>query len=249
MIIAICGKGGTGKTTLSALLINFLKREGKGPVLCIDADPNENLSEVLGLRPHGSIVEILDEVSVKREQIPAGMTKDRFIEYKVEEALQESQGLDLLVMGRPEGPGCYCYVNNLLRDIIGRLSRRYPFIVIDNAAGMEHLSRRTERRMDILLLVSDYSSIGVRSAVKIYNLAKELKIEIGKTALIINKSTGKIESLEKEIKAPDITFAGALAYDEKLLKSGLEAIPVYKWDMNSKVVKDSSDIFRRVLCL
>lgn len=250
MIIAVCGKGGTGKTTIAALLAYFLRKENKGPVLAIDADPNESLGEVLGLNPQASIVGILDELSEKKDQLPAGMTKERYIEYRLEEAVQESKGLDLLVMGRPEGPGCYCYVNTLLRDLLSRFSRQYPFIVIDNAAGMEHLSRRTERKMDILVLVSDYSILGIRAALKIYELAKGLKIKIGKSFLIINKAAGKIDFLEKEFSASrDITLAGVIPYDEDLVRESLENRPVEKWPAQSRAVQASLVIFRRILCL
>ena len=250
MIIALGGKGGTGKTTIAGLLVHFLRKENKGPVLAIDADPNENLGEVLGLKPQASIVGILDELSEKKDQLPAGMTKERYIEYRLEEAVQESKGLDLLVMGRPEGPGCYCYVNTLLRDLISRFSRQYPFIVIDNAAGMEHLSRRTERKMDILVLVSDYSILGIRAALKIYELAKGLKIKIGRSFLIINKATDKIDSLEREISASgDINLAGVIPYDEDLIKAGIENKSIESWSREGQVMRESFKIFRRMLCL
>jgi CO dehydrogenase maturation factor len=147
------------------------------------------------------------------DSIPAGMTKERFIEMRIQEAIVEEKGFDLLVMGRPEGPGCYCYVNNLLRDLMARVIKHYDFVVIDNAAGMEHISRRTMRAIDILLLVSDYSIIGIRSAKRISGLVKELGIKIGAASMVINKVSGFLEPLQDEIRATGVRFIGAIPYD------------------------------------
>ena len=138
-----------------------MTRRGKASVLAIDADPNSCLAESLGVDAVSSIVGVCEEISKNMDTIPRGMTKDRYIEMKVQESLIETEDFDLLLMGRPEGPGCYCYVNNLLRDIIGDITKSYDFIVIDNAAGMEHISRRTTMEITKLVLVSYYSSIGV----------------------------------------------------------------------------------------
>lgn len=164
-----------------------------------------------------TIVGMVDEISKNIDKIPGGMTKDRFIEMKVqEEGITEGEGFDLLVMGRPEGPGCYCYVNSLLRDIIGRITKSYDFAVIDNAAGMEHISRRTERAVDRLVLVSDFSAFGVRSAKRIYTLARELGIKIGGSFLILNKVVGSTDILKDELKNSGLKIAGYLPYEEGL---------------------------------
>ncbi|HID11122.1 MAG TPA: carbon monoxide dehydrogenase, partial [Candidatus Latescibacteria bacterium] len=142
MIVAVSGKGGTGKTTIAALLVRKLMRMD-GPVLAVDADPNSNLGEQLGMEVGETIGDIREEVL--EEELPPGMTKDRYLELRIQETLTEGEGVDLLTMGRPEGPGCYCYVNHLLRGFLDRLSKNYRHIVVDNEAGMEHLSRRTTR--------------------------------------------------------------------------------------------------------
>ena len=144
-IIAVAGKGGTGKTTVAALVVKALKERSEGAVLAIDADPNSNLGEILGARPVSTIVGIVDDISKNPGQIPAGMTKDRYLGLRIQEALEEKDNFDLLTMGRPEGPGCYCFVNNLLRELIKKLMNNYAYVVVDNEAGMEHFSRRLVR--------------------------------------------------------------------------------------------------------
>ncbi|HPM43390.1 MAG TPA: carbon monoxide dehydrogenase, partial [Candidatus Omnitrophota bacterium] len=155
-----------------------LARRGKASILAIDADPNSCLAESLGVDAVSSIAGVCEDISKNMGAIPRGMTKDRYIEMRVQESLVETQEFDLLLMGRPEGPGCYCYVNNLLRDIIGDITKSYDFIVIDNAAGMEHISRRTTMEITKLVLVSDYSSVGVKSARRIYDLAGEIGVKM-----------------------------------------------------------------------
>jgi CO dehydrogenase maturation factor len=171
----------------------------------------------------------IEEISKKMDAIPAGMTKDRYIEMRVQEALGEEKGFDLLVMGRPEGPGCYCYVNNLLRDMIGRITRSYDFVVVDNAAGMEHISRRTMREIDRLILVSDYSVFGIRSAKRIYDLAKELAIKIKEAFLVVNKATGPVEALKAELDSAGLKVAGAIPYDETLAELALSGRPIFEF--------------------
>jgi CO dehydrogenase maturation factor len=167
-------------------------------------------------------------VSKHLDKIPSGVTKDRFIEMRVQEALSEEDGFDMLVMGRPEGPGCYCYVNNLLRAIVGRITKGYDFVVTDNAAGMEHISRRTMRTIDRLVLVSDYSVFGVRSARRIYDLAKELDIKIGDAFLVVNKIDGPVKPLEKEIDASGLKLAGVISYDERVSALSISGKPVFE---------------------
>jgi len=185
-VIAIAGKGGTGKTTIAALIVRLLKEEKVGSILAVDADPNNNLAESLGVEVKKTIGSILDEVCLYPEKIPTGMSKDRFIEYEVQTSITEAEGFDLLAMGRPEGPGCYCYVNNLLRNITARLIKDYDYVVIDNEAGFEHLSRRTTRACDALVVVSDATAVGLKSARRISDLIKELNIKAKKNLLIIN---------------------------------------------------------------
>jgi CO dehydrogenase maturation factor len=220
------GKGGTGKTTVSALIVEELARSGARPVLAIDADPNSCLAEALGVSGAGTIVGICDEISKNLDKMPAGMTKDRYIEMRVEEAIVEAEGFDILVMGRPEGPGCYCYVNNLLRSMIDRVTGHYDITVIDNAAGMEHISRRTARGMDRLVVVSDYSVPGVRSAKKIFQLAKSLKIKIGEAGLVVNKVSGPMSAIDGEVRASGLGLLGTIPYDEAVVGWSVSDKPV-----------------------
>ncbi|MEJ2286570.1 MAG: AAA family ATPase, partial [Desulfobacterales bacterium] len=172
--IALAGKGGTGKTTMAGLLIKYLVSRSKTPVLAVDADCNANLNEVLGLEVKDTLGNAREEM--KKGVVPGGMTKDIFMEMKVEESLVEGQGYDLIVMGQPEGAGCYCAANTLLAGFMDRLSVNYPFIVMDNEAGMEHISRLTTKDVDILLIVTDSSRRGLQAAIRIDELARCLNI-------------------------------------------------------------------------
>lgn len=186
-VIALAGKGGTGKTTVAALLTRILSK--KGSVLAVDADPNSNLAEALGVQPPETVGSILDAIAVDPSAIPAGMTKDRFIEYKVQTAVAEGDGFDILTMGKPEGPGCYCYINNVLRAVVDRLVRDYAYVVIDNEAGLEHLSRRTTRRADAFFILANPSAVSRRAAERINKLIDELSITTDKRFLIMNRSS------------------------------------------------------------
>ncbi len=170
------------------------------------------------------------------DSIPAGMTKERFIEMRIQEAIVEEKGFDLLVMGRPEGPGCYCYVNNLLRDLIARVIKNYDFVVIDNAAGMEHISRRTMRSIDKLLLISDYSIIGIRSAKRISELVKDLGIKVGAASLVMNKVGGFLEPLQDEIRQTGVRFIGAIPYDSSVDDWSISNKPIFAFE--SVTIKD-----------
>jgi len=215
--IALAGKGGTGKTTISALLIDYLrKNKSNSSILTIDADPNSNLNQVLGVELNDTIVGILDKLASLKDGLPSGMTKNRFIEYEVQNSVSESKGFDLLAMGRPEGPGCYCYVNSVLRGLIDKLSKAYDLVVIDNEAGMEHLSRRIEKSIDTFLIISDYSRVGVRSAKRISDLAKEMKLKIGNKYLIVNMADGDIAPLKEEIKQTELNLAGIIPFDKEI---------------------------------
>ncbi|HUW23293.1 MAG TPA: AAA family ATPase [bacterium] len=183
--IAVAGKGGSGKTTLATLTILQLIRQNKGPILAVDADPNSNLNVGLGMKFEETIADLREEVLTK--EIPSGMSKTEFFDYRLHECLVEGDKVDLLVMGRPEGPGCYCAVNNLLRQYLSRISKQYKYVVMDNEAGMEHLSRRTTDGVDVLLVTSDPTLVSIRSAARIQEIALQIKLKIKDIYLIINR--------------------------------------------------------------
>lgn len=186
-LIAMAGKGGTGKTTLAALIIRSLLNQGRGPVLAVDGDPNATLPEALGVPMPTTIGQVREEFGKASETLPAGMNKTQWFEYQLNSILVEQEGMDLLVMGRQEGAGCYCYVNNLLRGAVESLSENYNYVVIDNEAGLEHLSRRTAGKVDLLVVVSDHSVRGVRSAHRVVELADEMGIEVVQKVVVINR--------------------------------------------------------------
>lgn len=213
-VIAIAGKGGTGKTTIAGIMVRLIKEKKMGSLLAVDADPNSNLAEILGLEVKESIGKILDEISQNPENITSGMSKDRFIDYKMQMAIQEADGFDILTMGRPEGPGCYCYVNNVLRNVIGKLIGKYNYVVMDNEAGFEHLSRRTMRSADVLVMVSDATKVGLISAKRISELSQELEIKIKKRLLIINRQDEGVD--EQYIKNLGLEYIGKIPQDPQL---------------------------------
>ncbi len=217
--IAIAGKGGTGKTTIAALLVRLLKENKKGSILAIDADPNNNLAAGLGLQVKETIGSIIDNIAKHPQNFPAGIPKDRFMEYQVQTAISEGEGFDVLTMGRPEGPGCYCYVNNVLRGLMGKLIKDYDYIVIDNEAGLEHLSRRTTRSADTLVVISDATAVGLLSAKRISDLAKELEIKTKNNFLLVNCYDRDIE--REEIKNLSLDYLGNIPIDSQIEKISL----------------------------
>ncbi len=218
-IIAVTGKGGTGKTTISALLVKALKKKNAGSILAVDADPNSNLAESLGITPGQTIGQILDAISNPEQGIPKGMPKERFIELTVQKAIEEAEGFDLLTMGRPEGPGCYCYVNNVLRGCMDKLVKNYNFVIIDNEAGLEHLSRRTTRYADSLLVVTNPTCVGLRSAERILAIVRELGIKTSRKLLLVNAFNQDIE-IEK-ISNLDMEYLGNIPLDPEITKLSL----------------------------
>jgi len=207
--IAITGKGGTGKTTFSALLIKYLSATPSGTILAVDADPNSNLNERLGLSVERTIGQLREDLL--KESLPAGVPKNELIEYQIRLALIEGDTFDLIVMGRPEGPGCYCYVNSVLRDVIDRLSNNYDYVVIDNEAGMEHLSRRTTRDVDVLFIMSDVTKLGIITASRIKKLSEDLNITIGKVYLVLNELRDDIpDSIKDQIAQEGLDLIGVI---------------------------------------
>jgi CO dehydrogenase maturation factor len=193
LTIAVAGKGGTGKTTVASLVVRYLLRKKLTPVLAVDADPNVNLGESLGLRVVKTIGAVLANFQREKITIPPGMTKEIFLQVKLNEIIVESKNIDLVSMGRGEGRDCYCYPNAILRSFIERLAVNYPVMVMDNEAGMEHLSRATTQNVDELLLVSNHSIKGIRAAARIRDIISELGLVIKRQSLMVNMVPGEID--------------------------------------------------------
>jgi CO dehydrogenase maturation factor len=243
--IGLAGKGGTGKTTIAGLLIKYLVEKGKTPVLAVDADANANLNEVLGL-------EVADTLGSAREEmkkgVATGMTKDVFMEMKLEHSVVEAKGFDLIVMGRPEGAGCYCAANTLLTQYLQRLIGNYPFVVIDNEAGMEHISRLTTKDVDILLIVSDSSRRGILSAARISQLTDELGLRIGRKCFIINQAKqGGAEALEKAAAEYKLDLVGIIPEDSMIRDFDLKGRPTIELGRDSQSVIIAYKIFEAIL--
>lgn len=233
--IAIAGKGGTGKTTIAGLIVRIIKEKKLGSILAVDADPNSNLAEALGIEIKETIGSILEDISAHPEKIPPSMSKDRFMEYRLQTSITEGEGFDILVMGRPEGPGCYCYVNNVLRNIMARLIDSYDYIVIDNEAGLEHLSRRTTRYADALIVVSDATLVGLVSAKRINDLVREMDIRIKKRFLIINRHN---EDTHKEvIKDSGLEYIGNIPEDNNIINLSMNGSSLLELDNHTVSLK------------
>jgi CO dehydrogenase maturation factor len=192
--VALAGKGGTGKTTITAFIIRYLLEERSGAILAIDADPASNLDMVLGMEADQTVGDIREDMlglaqssGALAGSMPGGMSKQEYLDYQVQMALTEGERVDLLVMGRPEGPGCYCAANQMLRVIVDRLGKQYDYVVIDNEAGMEHLSRRTTRDVDVLLLVTDPTQRGLITAQRMRDMVPGLDIGVGHVYLLVNR--------------------------------------------------------------
>jgi CO dehydrogenase maturation factor len=244
--IALAGKGGTGKTTTAGMLIKYLLKKNKTPILAVDADCNANLNEVLGVDITDTLGNAREEM--KKGQVPSGMTKDIFMEMKLEEALVESEGFDLVVMGQPEGAGCYCAANTLLTNFLERLSDQYPYIVMDNEAGMEHISRLTTKDVDILLIVSDPSRRGIQAAVRIEALARSLKIVVGKSYVVINQAREALPGPAMEmINKANLELIGTIPRDDLIYDFDFNGRPTIEMPEDSKSVKAAFEIFDKIV--
>ena len=244
--IALAGKGGTGKTTISGLLIKYLTAKGKTPILAVDADSNANFNEVLGLSVNETLGNAREEM--KKGVVPGGMTKDVFMSMKLEQAVVEAPGYDLVVMGQPEGSGCYCAANTLLTGFLERLTDNYPYIVIDNEAGMEHISRLTTKNVDILLIVSDTSRRGLQAALRINELSRNLKIGVGESHIIINRCKENPSSdILNMIKDAGINLAGTIPEDKTLYEYDLNGRPTIELPYDNSVVKAAFGIFDNIV--
>ena len=244
--IAVAGKGGVGKTTFTALLLRQMVQQKRGiSVLAVDADPNANLGEALGLTVTATISELLEQTKDPKA-IPAGMAKNIFIEYKLSQSLVESKDIDLLVMGGPQGAGCYCYPNDLLRKYLQDIGENYDFVVVDSEAGLEHISRRTIPRIDEMFVISDSSARGIRSAGRVHELIRGLKSAVGTLHLIVTKtSEGTMESLSEEIEHTGLTVIGDIPLDPLVVEYDLAGKALFDLPDDAVSVKAVETILGR----
>lgn len=237
--IAVAGKGGTGKTTLCGILINYLCAHGLTPVLAVDADANDNLNEVLGVEVEKTLGEIREVVAqAERDEnspIPTGMSKQDYMEYQLQGALSEGDDFDMLVMGRTQGKGCYCYANSLLTTAMSKLTKPYRYIVVDNEAGMEHISRGTLPSVDTLLLVSDASRRGIQATGRIKDLADELKLNPTTMKLIVNRAPSATldPGILEEIDRQGLDLLGVVPHDELVYEYDCAGKPTSKLPADS----------------
>jgi CO dehydrogenase maturation factor len=246
--IAVAGKGGTGKTSVTSLVIRYLIRNDLGTVLAVDADPNSNLAENLGLEVRQTVGRILNQFQGDKLNIPPGMTKEAYLEYQLNVAITEGRKMDLITMGRGEGPECYCYPNTVIRKLIDDWAKNYAFVVMDNEAGMEHLSRRTTQNVDELLLVSDHSVKGLRAAARIHDLVKELKLVVKRESLVINMVPGEVDPLlNQEMERLKIEPAALIPVDEDLKRYDLEQKPIFNLPDSSTAVEVVNNLMDKLL--
>ena len=251
-VIAIAGKGGVGKTTLTGLIIQYLGKKGKGPILAVDADANSNLNEVLGVEVESTLGDVREEVAraemSKTNPIPAGMSKADYMEFKFDDALIESDDYDLLVMGRTQGKGCYCFVNGLLQAQLQRLQKNYPYIIVDNEAGMEHISIGVLPSMETAILISDCSRRGVQAVGRIAELIKECDMHPKKIGLIINRAPGGVlnAGTKEEIEKQGLTLLGVVPQDELVYEYDCEVRPTVELPEDSPVRKAMSEIVKKL---
>lgn len=247
-VIAVAGKGGVGKTTLTGLIIQYLGEKGKGPILAVDADANSNLNEVLGVKVDATLGDVREEVArsemAKDNPIPAGMTKADYMEFKFDDALVEDDDFDLLVMGRTQGKGCYCFVNGLLQAQLQRLEKNYPYIIVDNEAGMEHISRGVLPSMQTAILVSDCSRRGVQAVGRIAKLIEECDMHPRQIGLIINRAPGGVlnEGTKQEIENQGLHLLGVVPQDETVFDYDCEGKPTINLPEDSPVKKALREI-------
>ena len=248
-VIAMAGKGGVGKTTLCGLLIQYLCETGRTPVLAVDADANSNLNEVLGVEVESTLGEIREEIErAGTNMMPAGMQKNAWAEMRLNDALVEEQDFDLLVMGRTQGKGCYCFVNGLLQTQMQKLEKNYSYIVVDNEAGLEHISRGLLPNMETTILVSDCSRRGVQAAGRIARLIHELGLKTGRIALIVNRAPGGELSngIQEEIRAQGLELLGVIPHDALVYQYDCEGNPTVKLPAESAARKALTEIVDRL---
>lgn len=245
--IAVAGKGGTGKTTIASLAVRYLIGKGETPVLVVDADPNSNMGQTLGIEVPITVGSAREQGFAGDRDIPGGMTKDQFVEYKMQEALAEGEGFDLLTMGRPEGAGCYCFANNLIRRFMDGLAGDYRHVIMDNEAGLEHLSRRTTRKTDVLLVVSDAGMRGLTAAHRVLELADEMKLDVGERLFVLNRATPEAAvALQPEIERLGLPLAATLPEDPGLFEAEVAGHSLLELPDESPSVGAAAPLFDKI---
>lgn len=240
MTIAVAGKGGVGKTTFVALLIKYIRTQDLGYVMAIDGDPSANLNLVLGLELYETVGHIREDTSiqVRTGRYDASVPKSDFFEYRINESLVEGDKIDLIAMGRPEGPGCYCAANNILRNVIDQLGNQYDFVVIDNEAGMEHISRQTTRQVDKLFVITDLTMRGLAAAGHIAQLVQDLGTRVEDTYLVINRANNQIPAtMQQKIKDLNLHLVGTLPNDENVTEFDMIGRPLYEINEEAPIYK------------
>ncbi len=230
--IAVAGKGGVGKTTTCGMIIDYLTAKGQGPVLVVDADANSNLNEVLGVEVETSLGAIREEMAQAEMKgtVPAGMTKADYAEFKFGSAIIEEDDFDMIVMGRTQGKGCYCYVNGVLKTQVDKYAKNYQYVVMDNEAGLEHVARGTLPHVDTMLLVSDSSRRGIQAAARVAEIVEEMELKPGRMGLIVNRAPNGVldDGVLAEIEKHGLELLGVLPQDEGVYRCDCDGQPSAK---------------------
>lgn len=246
--IAVAGKGGVGKTTSCGMIIDYLCKKGSGPVLVVDADANSNLNEVLGVEMETSLGQIREEMAQAelKGTIPQGMTKADYAEFKFNSALIEDDDFDMLVMGRTQGKGCYCYVNGVLQAQVAKYAKNYAYVVMDNEAGLEHIARGTLPHVDTMLLISDCSRRGIQAVARIAEMIQEMNLNPGQMGLIVNRAPGGVleDSVKAEIDKHGLKLFGVLPHDEAVYRCDCQGDPSAKLPQDDPMKTALRDIMK-----
>ena len=248
--IAVAGKGGVGKTTVSGMIIDYLCNGGKGPVLVVDADANSNLNEVLGVSADVTLGTIREEMAHAelKGTIPSGMTKADYAEFKFNSALIEEDDFDMLIMGRTQGKGCYCYVNGVLKTLVDKYAKNYNYIVMDNEAGLEHVARGTLPHVDTMLLISDCSRRGIQAAARVAETIGEMELKPGRLGLIVNRAPNGVldEGTRAEIEKQGLELLGVLPQDEDIYRCDCDGEPSAKLPRSNPVKAALAQIVQKL---
>jgi len=246
--IAVAGKGGSGKTSTACLVIRYLMKNKPGPILAVDADANANLGDSLGLEIGETVGQILNEFQGDKIKIPSGMTKQVYLEYKLNEIVVESKGLDLITMGRGEGAECYCYPNVVLRKFVDGLAENYVYTVLDNEAGMEHLSRGTTQNIDDLFIISNYSVKGIRAVARIRDLVSELQLGVNRQSVIITSAPPEFDpAINEELARLNIEPTAVIPFDEEVRDYDIHFRPLIELPDTSKAVTAVNNLMNNLL--